>query len=240
MTTAAVRAFLKDRLSELEERIGVACSRAARPRSAVSLVAVTKSVGPTAATILTELGILDLGESRPQELWHKAEPLPPAVRWHLVGHLQRNKVERTLRRVYLIHSVDSRRLLDALEAEAAIQGRHLDILLEVNISREVNKTGFTPEDVPGLAPHLVALRHVRVRGLMTMAAQGEQPEDARPTFSGLRQLRDRLQREVGESLNLEHLSMGMTNDFEVAIEEGATLIRVGSGIFDGIPGGLGE
>jgi PLP dependent protein len=237
MTTADVRIFLAERLARLEDRIRAACSRAGRPRSAVTVVAVTKSVGPTAATILTELGVLDLGESRPQELWHKAEPLAPAVRWHLVGHLQRNKVERTLRRVYLIHSVDSIRLLDALEAEAATQGRPLDVLLEVNVSREENKTGFAPDDLTGLAPHFAALRHVRVRGLMTMAAQTENAEVARPTFSELRRLRDRLQTEAGDSLKLEHLSMGMTNDFEIAIEEGATLIRVGTALFDGVPGG---
>jgi pyridoxal phosphate enzyme (YggS family) len=236
-TTAAVRTFLADRLARLEDRIRAACGRAGRPRSAVTLVAVTKSVGPTAATILTELGVHDLGESRPQELWHKAEPLAPAVRWHLIGHLQRNKVERTLRRVYLIHSVDSVRLLDALEAEAATQGRPLDVLLEVNVSREANKTGFAPEELLGLARHLAALQRVRARGLMTMAAQNANPEDARPIFAELCRLREQLQTEGGNSLMLEHLSMGMTNDFEVAIEEGATLIRVGSALFEGIPGG---
>jgi pyridoxal phosphate enzyme (YggS family) len=200
-------------------------------------VAVTKSVGPTVATILTELGVLDLGESRPQEVWHKAEPLAPAVRWHLVGHLQRNKIEKTLRRVYLIHSVDSVRLLDALDEEAGAQGRPLDVLLEVNASREANKSGFAPDDLSELAPRLMTLKNVRVRGLMTMAAQVANPEDARRTFAELRTLRDTLQATVGSTVQLEHLSMGMTNDFEVAIEEGATLIRVGSALFEGIPGG---
>ena len=237
MSTASIRTFLADRLARLEDRIRAACDRAARPRSTVTLVAVTKTVGPTAATILTELGVLDLGESRPQELWHKAEPLAPAVRWHLVGHLQRNKVERTLRRVYLIHSIDSVRLLEALESEAAIQGRSLDVLLEVNASREPNKNGLSPDEVPALAPQLIALRRVRVRGLMTMAAQAEDPAAARLTFAELRKLRDQLQTAVGDSLKLDQLSMGMTSDFEVAIEEGATLIRVGSALFDGIPGG---
>jgi pyridoxal phosphate enzyme (YggS family) len=237
MSTAELRTFLVDRLARLEERIRAACDRVGRPRSDVTLVAVTKTVGPTAATILTELGVLDLGESRPQELWHKAEPLPPAVRWHLIGHLQRNKVERTLRRVYLIHSVDSSRLLEALEGEAAIQGRTLDVLLEFNLSREPNKHGFSPDDLPALTPQLSALRRVRVRGLMTMAARTDDPAAARPAFAELRRLRDSLQGAAGSSVKLEHLSMGMTNDFEIAIEEGATLIRVGSAIFDGIPGG---
>jgi PLP dependent protein len=237
MTTADVRRLLTDRLGALEERIAAACARSGRARKDLTLVAVTKYVGPTAATILTELGVLDLGESRPQELWHKAEPLPPAVRWHLVGHLQRNKVERTLRRVFLIHSVDSVRLLDALDEEAANQARPLDVLLEVNVNGEANKGGFRPEEVPPLAPRLPALKNVHVRGLMTMAAQVADPEETRPTFAELRKLRDRLQSDVGAAVKLDQLSMGMTNDFEVAIEEGATLIRVGSAIFDGIPGG---
>jgi pyridoxal phosphate enzyme (YggS family) len=237
MSTAEVRNFLADRLALLEERVRAACARAGRPRSAVTLVAVTKTIGPTAATILTELGVLDLGESRPQELWRKAESLPPAVRWHLVGHLQRNKVERSLRRVTMIHSVDSVRLLEAVESEAAIQGRTVEVLLEVNASSEPQKGGFSPADVPSLARTLANLRRSRVHGLMTMAAHVENPADARPAFVQLRQLRDLLQKEAGDAVQLEHLSMGMTNDFEVAIEEGATLIRVGTALFEGIPGG---
>jgi pyridoxal phosphate enzyme (YggS family) len=237
MSTAEVRTFLTERLARLEERIRSACERAGRPRSSVTLVAVTKTVGPTAATILTELGVLDLGESRPQELWRKAESLAPAVRWHLVGHLQRNKVERTLRRVTMIHSVDSVRLLDAIESEAAVQGRSVDVLLEVNASHEPQKAGFSPAEVAGLAGPLANVRRVHVRGLMTMAAEVENPADARPTFAELRRLRDKLQATVGDAHKLDHLSMGMTNDFEVAIEEGATLVRVGTALFDGIPGG---
>lgn len=237
MSTAEIRKFLTDRLARLEERVRAACTRSGRARMDVTLVAVTKTVGPTAATILTELGVLDLGESRPQELWRKAESLPPAVRWHLVGHLQRNKIERTLRRVSMIHSVDSVRLLEAIESEAAIQGRSIEVLLEVNASRESNKTGFSPADTLSLARNLANLRHVHVRGLMTMAAQTENPTEARPTFAELRTLRDRLQLEAGDAVKLDQLSMGMTNDFEVAIEEGATLIRVGTALFEGIPGG---
>jgi pyridoxal phosphate enzyme (YggS family) len=236
-TTAAVRTFLADRLARVEDRIRAACERAGRPRSAVTLVAITKYVGPTVATLLAELGVLDLGESRPQEVWRKAEPLAPAVRWHLVGHLQRNKVEKTLRRIYLIHSVDSPRLLDALDEAAVAQGRPLDVLLEVNVSREANKGGIAPDDLPLLAQRLPALKNVRVRGLMTMAAEVANADDARPTFAELRTLRDELQANIGGAVELEHLSMGMTNDFEVAVEEGATLIRVGSALFEGIPGG---
>lgn len=234
MNNSEVRTYLMDRLGQVETRIGAACGRSGRPRGAVTLVAVTKSVGPTVATLMTELGVLDLGESRPQSLWHKAEPLAPAVRWHLIGHLQRNKIERTLRRVYLVHSVDSVRLLDALEVEVQKLGRRLDILLEVNASRDENKDGFAPDELIRLAPRLAELRNVSVRGLMTMAALSDKAEDSRTTFAEVRHLRDRLQKEVGPELKLDHLSMGMSNDFEVAIEEGATLIRVGSAIFEGL------
>jgi pyridoxal phosphate enzyme (YggS family) len=235
MTTAELRKHLSDGLASVEKRIRAACGRAGRPRDSVTLVAVTKYVGPTAATVLTELGVHDLGESRPQDLWPKAHALPPAVRWHLVGHLQRNKVGRTLPLVHMVHSVDSPRLLDALEQEAERLGRPLDVLLEANASREASKGGFAPDDVPGLAPLLAGLRRLRVRGLMTMAAFVENPDDCRPTFAELRRLRERLQAEVGGAHTLDHLSMGMSNDFEVAIEEGATLIRVGTAIFEGVP-----
>jgi pyridoxal phosphate enzyme (YggS family) len=197
----------------------------------VTLVAVTKTVSPETAALLPGLGVRDLGENRPQELWRKAAALPEGVRWHLIGHLQRNKVARTLPLVSWIHSVDSVRLLAALEEEAVRQGRAVDVLLEVNASREPNKHGFAPEEVPGLAPALTKLRQVRLRGLMAMAALEEDPERCRPTFALVRQLRDRLRQEL-EAQALEHLSMGMSNDFEVAVEEGATLVRIGSALFE--------
>ncbi|MBM3997400.1 MAG: hypothetical protein FJ303_25120 [Planctomycetes bacterium] len=147
------------------------------------------------------------------------------MRWHLIGHLQRNKVERTLPMVHRIHAVDSVRLLEAIEKEAGRNGLAAVALLEVNASGEATKQGFAPADIPGLATALATLRHVRVDGLMTMAALQE-PEACRPTFRMLRQLRD--------AMNLQHLSIGMSNDFEVAIEEGATFIRLGTVLFDGI------
>jgi pyridoxal phosphate enzyme (YggS family) len=224
--------YLQERLAQVESCIQAACTRAARPRSAVKVVAVTKTVSPAVAALVPEAGILDLGESRPQELWHKAAALPATVRWHLVGHLQRNKIERTLPLVHLIHSVDSLRLLTVLEQEAGKRGRPVDVLLEVNASRETNKHGFAPEELPGLVPQVAALQNVRVRGLMTMAAFEEDPERCRPTFALLRELRDRLSGALPEPHRLEHLSMGMTNDFEVAIEEGATLVRLGTALFE--------
>src|SRR5207247_190440 len=135
----------------------------------VTLVVVTKSVGPEIAALLPELGVDDLGESRPQTLWAKAAASPPSVRWHFVGHLQRNKVERTLPLVRLTHSVDSLRLLDAIESEAERLGRTADVLVEVNVSGEAAKGGFAPAELPAVAEGSGQLRHVRVRGLMTMA-----------------------------------------------------------------------
>jgi pyridoxal phosphate enzyme (YggS family) len=232
--THPAASVLPDRLRAVEDRLAAACRRAGRDRADVRLVAVTKSVSADVAALLPPLGVTDLGESRPQELWRKAAALPADVRWHLVGHLQRNKVERTLALAHLIHSVDSTRLLAALDEEAARQGRPVAVLLEVNASREPNKHGFAPEEVPSLAPTLAALRHVSVRGLMTMAALADDAEEARPAFAALRRLRDRLRGELGPAHPLEHLSMGMTNDFEVAVEEGATLVRVGTALFEGL------
>jgi pyridoxal phosphate enzyme (YggS family) len=233
MTPADARSILKDRLSALEDRIRAACERAGRAREEVKLVAVTKYVSAEFAAMLPELGVFDLGESRPQELWRKATALPKQVRWHLVGHLQRNKIDKTLPLVQLIHSVDSVRLVEALNAEAAKQSRKVDVLLELNLSREPNKHGFDPDELPEVVNEVRQATHVTVRGLMTMAAETDDPEICRATFSQLREWRDRI-RSQWTAPEVAHLSMGMTNDFEVAIEEGATLIRVGSALFEGL------
>ncbi len=229
-----VREVLAERLAAVEARIDAACRRAGRLRAEVTLVAVTKTVTPAVAALLPELGIVDLGESRPQELWRKAAELPATVQWHLIGHLQRNKIERTLPLVPWIHSVDSTRLLDALEEESAKRHVSIRALLEVNLSHEANKHGFKESDVPALAERINSLKHVNVVGLMTMAAWEEDPQRCRPAFAGLRRLRDKLQQQLGPAHPLPHLSMGMTNDFEVAIEEGATLVRIGTALFEGV------
>lgn len=234
MNETKIRSILIDRLQVLEERIRTACEHAGRPRADVTLIAVTKSVGSEIAKLLPELGLIDLGENRPQALWTKAASLPTTVRWHLIGHLQRNKVAQTLPLVYLTHSVDSLRLLDAIESASERIGRTADVLLEINASHEASKGGFAPTDVPALAERVRDLKHVRVCGLMTMAALTDDPAKCRPTFTELRHLRDRLQRDIVPTHQLEHLSMGMSGDFEIAIAEGATIIRVGSALFEGI------
>jgi PLP dependent protein len=230
------RCLLKERLATVEVRIAAACRRARRPRGTVTLVAVTKTVSTATAALLPELGVFDLGENRPQELWRKAAHLRGPIRWHMIGHLQRNKIERTLPLVDFIHAVDSLRLLDALEAAAGHAGRRLSVLLEINASREAAKQGWRPEDVLALSERLSALRHLEVRGLMTMAAYAEDPQACRPTFALTRQVLEKLKAEVSDAQPLDQLSMGMSNDYETAIEEGATLIRLGTILFEGMEG----
>lgn len=228
-----LRRLLTERLRCVQARIHCACARAGRTPGDVRLVGITKTASVDAARALFELGVVELGESRPQALWRKAGALPAGIRWHLVGHLQRNKIERTLPLTRLIHSVDSERLLQALEAAAAPE-QSIEVLLEVNMSREANKHGFEPGAVPGVMASLSDLRRVRVRGLMTMAALDEEAERARPAFAGLRRLRDEMRSIVPPPHSVTDLSMGMTHDFEVAVEEGATLVRVGSALFEGL------
>lgn len=226
-------ARLQQNLAQVEGQAADACRRAGRQRSEVRLVAVTKYVAAARAQQLVDLGVVDLGESRPQELWNKAAAVTGPVRWHLVGHLQRNKVQRTLPLVELIHSVDSTRLLDALHATAAAQRRVARVLAEVHLSGEASKQGFAPEELDALPALLAARPALQLEGLMTMAALDADEVQARRTFQQLRQLRDRLAARIGRPL--PELSMGMTRDFTWAIAEGATLIRIGSGLFEGLP-----
>jgi PLP dependent protein len=237
MTNTELRTLLADRLAAVRARIASACARVGRDPAGVTLVAVTKTVSPNVARLLPELGVFDLGESRPQELWRKAEALASLpVRWHLVGHLQRNKVERTLPLVHLIHSVDSLRLFQAVDAEARQRGTRPRALLQVNISGEGQKHGFAFDEIVRAEPDLVR-GAVEIVGLMGMAAYSDDPEAARPVFARLRAFRDRLRREWNVTgFQLEHLSMGMSGDFEVAVEEGATLVRIGTTLFEGLEG----
>ncbi len=223
--------MLQDRITTVNRRIADAAARCGRRRADVTLVAVTKYSSPDIASIAWDLGVRDFGESRPQELWKKHAALPTA-NWHLIGHLQRNKIEKTIPLVSLVHSVDSERLLLALDEFGRKRGSLVSVLLEVNCSREESKGGLRPEDVPVLADKALTLPGVRIDGLMTMAAFHDDPQLCRPTFAELRELRDRLRSRTG--LPLPNLSMGMSNDFEVAIEEGANLVRIGSTLFEGL------
>jgi len=226
---------IADNLRRVHDRIDAACRRAGREPGEVRLVAVTKYATDDQVGALLKAGQNEIGESRlPGALGHVAL-LPPGGRWHLIGHLQRNKVRTTLKAApALIHSVDSARLLEeiAKEAPAHAPDGVADLLIQVNVAREPQKEGAAPEELEALlalcrTPAIAAC--VRVHGLMAMAPLGDRPEDARPTFAALRKLRDA---HATAEVPLLELSMGMSGDFEVAIEEGATLVRVGSALFE--------
>jgi len=220
---------LHERLTAVRTRIAAAAARAGRYAGAVRIVAVTKGHPLTSALEAAAAGLLDLGENRVQEALGKMDAWPQtAVRWHLVGHLQRNKVKHAVGRFALIHSLDSVRLADALEAEAAGRGRVQDVLVEVNVAGEAQKSGCAPAEVPRLAEHVAGLPHVSVRGLMTMAPLTDDVAAQRRVFAALFALREEL---LGQGFRLPELSMGMTNDFEAAVEEGATMVRLGTALF---------
>lgn len=220
---------LSERLQRLEERIAAACARAGRSRRDITLVAVSKTHPPETISEAAALGLRVFGENKVQEARAKIPECPSHLEWHLIGHLQTNKAKWAVELFELIHSVDSERLVRTLEEEAAKRGRTVQVLLEVNVSGEASKFGLAPDAVRSVLDVANACPHVVVRGLMTMAPLVADPEKARPYFAKLRELRDRLARETGSPL--EHLSMGMSGDFEPAIEEGATLIRIGTLLF---------
>lgn len=220
-------------LEIVRERIADAARRAARPPDVVKLVAVTKRNPPEMIRPLIDLGVTDLGENYPQELWSKVHAIAePAIRWHLIGHLQGNKAGRTLPLVTMVHAVDSLKLLKMLNALADDMQDPPRVCLQVNCSGESAKHGWSPSAILDDVEAIAACRLIPIVGLMTMAAYDITPDAARPTFVLLRETRDALQTRSG--LALPELSMGMSNDFEVAIEEGATIVRIGSALFEGV------
>jgi len=236
----------RDNLAAVRGRIAEACRRAGRNPADVRLVGVTKYVSAATARMLLDAGCSDLAESRPQSLWSKAAALgdaSPAARWHLIGHLQRNKIRRTLPLLSLLHSLDSVRLLEAIEVEAAAAGRVCEALVEVNLAGDPGRTGVLEADVAAVVAAAAAMPHVTLRGLMGMAAVPEDGDDravARRQFARLRELRDSLAGRMPEAVGLTELSMGMSGDFEEAILEGSTLVRVGSALWEGVDGELGN
>jgi pyridoxal phosphate enzyme (YggS family) len=220
-------------VAEIRSRIAEAAARCGRTADAVKLVAVTKYGAPDEIRALVAAGCNELGESRPQQLWERAAALGDlAVRWHMIGHLQRNKVERTLPLITMVHSVDSVRLAEAIDSAAGSMGRIVPVLLEVNISGEAAKHGFAPTEVEPLLPRLWVLKNVEIRGLMCIAGLEGGDDESRRDFAALRTLRDRLRAICPANVRLDELSMGMSGDFEIAIEEGATMVRVGSALFE--------
>lgn len=229
--TAELRAGVTDvagNLAQVWERIGAAAARSGRRPAEVTLVAVTKGVDGVRIRTAIAWGVRDLGESRVQEAASKIEALGQIVRWHMIGHLQRNKARQAAALFDVIHSLDNPRLASDLTRRA---GRILDVLLQVNLSGAPRQFGIAPDELGMLANAVTALPHLRVIGLMTIAPQPPTPQTARPVFRRLRELRDALNARSAFVEPLRHLSMGMSDDFDVAVEEGATLVRIGRAIF---------
>lgn len=230
-----VNQLIADNLARVRERIVAAAHSVGRSPDEVQLVAVSKYVGVEETSAILAAGCPILGESRPQQLWDKAvEPMLAGAKWHLIGHLQRNKVRRTLPLVDLIHSVDSLRLLETINDCAAELNCSTRVLLEVNCSGDAAKHGLSAEELRRILPELSRLEHVTVCGLMTMAALEGGEQTAAKNFAVLRELRDKVQVECPPDVMLKELSMGMSHDFESAIREGATLVRIGSLLFEGL------
>jgi pyridoxal phosphate enzyme (YggS family) len=228
-------ARIRANLAQVRERIAAAAARSGRAADAIRLVGVTKYVDAPLTRLLFEAGLADLGESRPQELWSKATALADvSPAWHLIGHLQSNKVRRTLQAMPLIHSGDSLKILEIISREAQGLSLTSELLLEVNVSGDATKHGLAPGQIEPLLPRIASLPNLAVVGLMTMAAREGDRDRARREFAALRELRDRLTAVCPPEISLRELSMGMSGDYEVAIEEGATIVRVGSALFDGL------
>lgn len=221
-------------VARVRERIAAATWRSGRRAGAVTLVAVTKGVDPPHILAAAACGVTDYGENRVQEAVPKIIVLRGqglgAARYHMIGHLQRNKARQAVQVFAVVHSLDSVALAAALSQRAAASGRVVDVLVQVNVAGEPQKSGVAPDALPSVLRDAATLPALRVIGLMTIAPQADDPERARPVFRRLRELRDGLARASAAS-SLAHLSMGMSDDFEVAVEEGATLVRIGRAIF---------
>lgn len=223
--------MLSENLEAIRSKIAAAAEKAGRKPGEVRLVAVSKTHPPEAIREVFESGQRAFGESRVQEALPKLETLPPEIEWHFIGHLQTNKIRKVIGRFALFHGVDNQNLALQMNRIAGELGVTANVLLEVNVSGEESKFGFDPSALPAALEALLPLPFLRVEGLMTMAPFSDDPEKARPFFAKLRELRDRLAVETGNSLS--ELSMGMSGDFEQGIAEGASIVRVGSAIFGG-------
>lgn len=223
--------FIKYNLLEVEEKICAACKRAGRDRREVTLIAVSKTKPVEMLEACMENGVAVFGENKVQELCGKYEVLPKNLHWHMIGHLQRNKVKYITDKVTLIHSVDSLRLAEAISEDAVKKGINVDVLIEVNVAQEDSKFGVKTEETENLIRQISILPNIFVKGLMTIAPYTEVSEENRPIFRTLKQLSVDIAGKNIDNVSMNILSMGMTGDYEVAIEEGATMVRVGTGIF---------
>ncbi len=223
--------MIGENLKTVEAEICSSCRRASRNRDEVTLIAVSKTMPVSVLKEAYAEGVRDFGENKVQELMDKIPQLPADVRWHMIGHLQRNKVKYIVDKVSLIHSVDSLRLAEEISQEASKKGITANILIEVNVAEEESKFGTTVEEACSLVESIAKLPAISVKGLMTIAPYTESPEDNRHYFHRLKQLSVDIQQKNIDNVNMATLSMGMTGDFPIAIEEGATYVRIGTGIF---------
>ncbi len=223
--------MVKENLAQVRENIRKACERAGRPPKEVTLISVSKTKPVPMLEEAYAAGSRDFGENKVQEIMDKYPQLPGDIRWHMIGHLQRNKVKYIVDKVSLIHSVDSLRLAQEISSQAGKKQVDVDILLEVNIAGEESKFGIAREDAIRLVQEAAALPHIHVKGLMTIAPFVSDPEDNRQYFRQIRELSVDIEQKNIDNVNMSVLSMGMTGDYMVAIEEGATMVRVGTGIF---------
>ena len=223
--------MLKENYAQVLENIKTACARAGRPASEVTLIAVGKTKPVSMLREVYEAGVREFGENKVQELTEKYEQLPKDIHWHMIGHLQRNKVKYLIGRTTLIHSVDSLRLAEEISRQACKEQVDVDILVEVNIAGEASKFGTAGEEAAALVEQIAALPGIHIRGLMTIAPFVENPEENRPYFRKMKELSVDIMKKNIDNVDMDILSMGMTGDYMVAIEEGATMVRVGTGIF---------
>ena len=223
--------MLKENLANVEKNIEQACKNAGRSRDEVTLIAVSKTKPVEMLQEIFDENIRDFGENKVQELCSKMEQLPLDIRWHMIGHLQRNKVKYLIGKVTMIHSVDSLRLAEEISKESVKKDAQTDILLEINCAGEESKFGIRPEDTLVLVRQIAVLPNVHIRGLMTVAPLTQTPEENRVYFQLMKKLSVDIAKKNIDNITMSILSMGMTNDYQVAIEEGATMVRVGTGIF---------
>ena len=223
--------MIVENLQNIENRIQEACARAGRKRDEVTLIAVSKTKPVEMLQEVYKEGIRDFGENKVQELCQKIEVLPENINWHMIGHLQTNKVKYIVGKTRLIHSVDSLKLAEEIQRLAEKRDVDVDILVEVNIANEESKFGISKEEVIDLVQAISRLTRVHIKGLMTIAPLVNNPEDNRLFFRGIKELSVDIELQNIDNVSMDVLSMGMTGDYEVAIEEGATMVRVGTGIF---------
>lgn len=223
--------YISENIKSIREKIDNAAQKAGRDPKDVLLLAVSKTVDVPRIKAAVAEGLDELGENHVQEIMEKYEPMGPDVKWHMIGHLQTNKVKYIIDKVKLIHSVESLKLAEEINKQAKKHGLVMDILVEINMAKEESKYGIMPEDAPSFIESLSSLENIRVRGLMTVAPNVENGEENRVYFRNMKKLLVDINAKNINNINMDVLSMGMTGDYITAVEEGATIVRVGTGIF---------